>query len=420
MQPLLDISLLPSVDDEPSFDGFPARSRVIMTPWMLFRLRLYECQRGRRFVGDVRETYAPPLKDALDFSVSKIVWTDTDGITHTSTDRFSRDFGNIRVAFHQDGALGDELMYTSVVHALEHQCPGVAITNYATPPNHYVGYGIRAIGGRSRRVALGWTREQMDAYDAWILPRPVGYLTRGAATNVYDQITDETGIRPIVAVPYVNITGMDRDELAEVLHGARGIPLSMWDRMIVIQTNATQANRSPADIAGVLRSVVERFDKAAGWWYVVVGDAGICRAAILAAGLGSHPRLLMFGHANDREHLSARSIMQFIERARVVITPDSFSLHAAAGLGIPTVALWNMGNGGHCDTLPQDLPMSIQRARREWAANETPGVDLATIEAVESQLPSPESRIATYTNPITVVDMADDSGAIADAAWGLA
>lgn len=348
MQPLLDISLLPSVDDEPSFDGFPARSRVIMTPWMLFRLRLYECQRGRRFVGDVRETYAPPLKDALDFSVSKIVWTDTNGITHTSTDRFSRDFGNIRIAFHQDGALGDELMYTSVVHALEHQCPGVAITNYATPPNHYVGYGIRAIGGRSRRVALGWTREQMDAYDAWILPRPVGYLTRGAATNVYDQITDETGIRPVVAVPYVNITGMDRDELAEVLHGARGIPLSMWDRMIVIQTNATQANRSPADIAGVLRSVVERFDKAAGWWYVVVGDAGICRAAILAAGLGSHPRLLMFGHANDREHLSARSIMQFIERARVVITPDSFSLHAAAGLGIPTVALWNMGNGGHC------------------------------------------------------------------------
>lgn len=363
-----EIVLREGVRRDPSFDGFVPDAVYVTTPWLVYKFRKYEYDRGERLFDICGWRRA---KEDLDSSV---------------------------VAFHQSGAIGDELIWTPFVYAFGDANPEFEIVNYAVPPNHYATYGMRHIGMRGHKFFIGWPESVFSSFRRVIAPDPVGYLNRASKENIYSLCESEIGVTPYARVPYVHITGMERDEVIDVLHGQLRIPPIMWEKLIVLQVNAGQAARSPSQsvVAAVLRGIVDALEKD-GYWFALIGSGDVCANVVRRAGLARFPRVLRFGIEKNREHLSTRSIMQLIEGARVCVSLDSMPLHAAAAFDVPTVALWNIN--GECAQEYEPSPtLEIEKLRNDYARRGSMFIPDGVDGAFEAAIPAPESRVATYSS----------------------
>lgn len=366
---------------EPGFDSLAADTPYIMTPLTFDALLRQQAVWGREVIVAHQPATLPAWRpgEALD---------------------------GARVAIHHTGALGDELVMTAFYNALRWHHPGVDLHAITHGSNHFALYGNAAVGMRARGGRDLIPRAEAERFDRWLAPAPVGWLQRGTPHNIYDLLTEEIGVAPRLARPSVRFTEGETDEHRGFFSE---LPPEFWHRMIVVQINASEPGRTvpPAVLAGHLGALLARL-RGERWFVALVGEEKDMAALSLAmngtpipAGIDIIP--IARSPYPMVPHATARALLYLTSRARLVIAPDSFLLHAAAAFDTPTLALWSPHAGSAVEP-EEDAPLwwGDRAAVAEYLTRrvgvENPylpeGVGLHTPRPI----PLPSSRLDTYTS----------------------
>lgn len=317
------------------------------------------------------------------------------------------------VGFTQCGGMGDELILSAFLWQMHYKDPLLQTTNYAELNNLYM-----AFNGPSNvfPLQLGLRPPDFRRYDAWVMPRPVGYLSRGTSTNIYHQFAEELGVVSDFNRPNVSLS---TEEIEDVWTLLAALPDEFRRSFVLVQLSANDDVRSPAGWPVRLRWLMDALDaRSPRTWVAVVGNRSEVGLVRFRSGLTHHPRLVDLPFGMGHASLSPRSVLYLASVAECVVTPDSMALHGAAAFNTPTVALWNLGNGGSVADRPdrfppEKVPMQIATALAR-ASNPYLSVCTEIGNRPEDVAPPPSARTATYPN-VTVVDMADEPTVMAEA-----
>lgn len=360
MQPLVpilftkEIERVPHIEGAPAFTGIQTRRPVYVTERAVVALHAQQAGIGRRLF---------------------VEYTGSDAITIPYWNGESLD--GKRVAYMHDGLLGDECIHTSVYAQLRQNYPRMdlhAFPERTSSENHrLLGYN-RDIGGNPRNRNFWFTAEQIEGFDYWITPINVGHVFRGISEKTqYELLEDELCISIETKCPYLYIAGIERQTIRSLVHsgavrtvgeeaGGRIMSLIEAGKLIVLQLNASEQCRTPrpmlwVDVAMQLRAAIPDMV------FAVCGDdRDVSRFHEMGGNRIEGVIYEMNNPATRQIHLSPYGLLYFLERAQLVICPDSFFMHGAAAFDTPTLAIW------------QDDPEAIE----------------------EGRVPSPQSRIKHY------------------------
>lgn len=392
-QELIKVHLTRNIEHIDGLHTYVPSEAIVVTPHGFDTLRILEQTHGLRLVHDHRPY--PYVKR----------WTP------------DKTPAPANVAYFQDGAMGDELVHSTFLWQLRYDYPATHITTYTQGQNHYMAHNA----GRVQQARLGWRIPEIEHYDAWLTPTPMSMQERGSDTSVYDLYAAELGITPRYARPYVTLSP---EEIEEVWRHLNVLPSEFRDNFILIQYAASEALRTPDGWHMRLRALVDDLRGVARTPYIAcVGDVNTVGITRLRSGLVQYPRLVDFPYGGPVASLSPRTILYLASIARVVITPDSMLLHAAAAFNRPCVALWNMGNGASRADAPDHVPPAADPMTRAKLLARERNPYLSHVSAVpgerpQDRVPTPQSRTATYPNT-TIIDMADHPSVMTDAIAGI-
>lgn len=244
--------------------------------------------------------------------------------------------------------------------------------------------------------------DELAAMDRWIVSPNVGALYRGADDRTqYELLEEWLGFEIEVKRPHVWIAPEERDAISgPVGMLGRGVPawwsstivspdgqqgatppVSLFDgNAVICQLDASERERTPSievwsDVCRKIRQARPRDP------IVVIGTNESTMRLRIAIG-AEVPGIVFISCTPTKAlpYLTPYGTMVVIESAGLVITPDSFSMHAAAAFDRPCIAIW------------QDDPDVIEGAR----------------------IPSPESRVKHYSTvqAIGMSEVVDRIGAL--------
>jgi hypothetical protein len=224
---------------------------------------------------------------------------------------------------------------------------------------------------------MALTVTQVEAMDYWVVPTNVGYVYRGKdERSHYELLEDDLGIDIAAKEPYVYLPEIESEAIRPLLSGmaGRGVGDAAQGERIasifldgdaeattcIVQLDASEPERTP-DVA-TWAAVVKGLQRAPpSSEFAVVGMPESVFAFQSIA--GPLDNTLYFSPSRlHGAYLSAHAILHMVATAGLVLSPDSFLMHASAAFDTDCVALW------------QDDPETVETAR----------------------IPSPASRIKHY------------------------
>ena len=325
----------------PALSHLAANAPYVVTDGVLWRngvnsLQYLEQEAGRRFI----ERTEPITADAK-------LWNGVD------------DLNGRYVAYYDYGGLGDTLIATAMVHELRHRYPSMQLVVFTSVSaaslwnNHPDLYEAGA-----RLVWFAFEPSRWNEFDTWIVPRPVGYLTRGTSENIYTTVAHELGFdnAPIPSCPYLYYTANEKREIHSLMETILGESWRVLQRdMLYVQMATTEQQRTPHQWAERLALLRTTFPQSL---IVAVGTADHYDGPLLPGvvfamqdrGILYLPPREAIVPKQSPQHMvqlptmfSPKSAAYLMSLARGVMTPDSFALHAAAAFDTPTLALWASG-----------------------------------------------------------------------------
>lgn len=258
--------------------------------------------------------------------------------------RGADDLNGKHVAYFHDGYLGDELIHSAFYRQLRLDYPACDLHAYVPGARRAVARSNQFIGMTPRTCFERWAREELEAFDYWILPT-LAEETRAVPENIYHFRERELGIRLDTCAPYVYITEEERAEVRANVSQASAtgpVPDHFWNRLVTIQLNATEPERTPVNWYERLRALRSALK---GYAFAVVGDQSAATEIVAKWASKAHGPITdaaFFLLAPGVVGLNPRGLLVLAESSRLIIAPDSFMTHAAAAFGVPGLALWQM------------------------------------------------------------------------------
>jgi hypothetical protein len=349
----------------PQFDRFVPHQPYFTTPMVREAVEEAQTRQGRRVI---RERH--PL----------------DAVRHQTlrhrTVSGADDLGDRAIGYFHDGRLGDDLVHTAVYRQLRINWPGIDLHEYRPTQALYLLHANRDIGNGGRFFDIALSAAEVGALDGWLLPSPVGYENRAVNDdNIYTLLERDLQLTIEHKRPYVYLTAAARDGMIAALAPMIG-RTDIWKRLVVCQLESAEECRTPYGWYDRLWALRRRLPE----YYIMCfgSDASAIRIeeeAVSDDGTerGPIPGILWMIRNPSGYNLSPNGLLAVIERAALVVSPDSFFMHAAAALDVPCIALWQTQN------------------------------------VAEDRIPSPESRVSTYPN-VAVMSMHAEAEAIAERA----
>jgi hypothetical protein len=288
----------------------------LITPTEIRRIRGFEHEKGKQYIQQIDgQTIRWPR------------WSGPGG-------GYRSDLNGLHVGYLAPSYLGDCLCHTAAIAELKREYPAAKIHVWAQGE-------CGSIFEANRDVAsvrpYGWVlpAEEVTAMDCCIIPRPLPFLRRSSSANYYELLGESIGLRITFPRPYVYIRATDRKPIRAVMDATtKGMP------HILVQMTASDANRTPGDQnAGYwherLKLLSRTFQR---HWIIAVGDdvPGL-RESLEKDRID---RLTLAIRHEDSYELSVTMLLEVARTASLVISPDSFGVHAAAAFETPCLALW--------------------------------------------------------------------------------
>lgn len=310
------------------------------------------------------------------------------GYTMSVFNAYARPYGGTdlngkRLAFYRHAAFGDQLMATSVPVYLKHLFPNAQIDVYCSPEVIEVWNGLPV-----RAFPAPITLEAARAYDAHLFYDQMLEEDREPdQDNAYDSLFRFAGLSDVPDIfkrPKVVSLESDLEELGN-LNVQEWLP----EKYLVYQLGAGNANRSYPMEQG--REFIRRFLEAFTDWHVIV--VGTDRRGDLAQLLGAGPDLAplpkrTINLVNGLKRF--RSLIPLVQRAGLVVCPDSSIGHLAAAFPqVPVISLWGL-------FAPNDRVKYYANHHALWPREVCP---FAPCHNHDFKLPQEKCELATNATP---------------------
>jgi ADP-heptose:LPS heptosyltransferase len=243
----------------------------------------------------------------------------------------ANDLNGKRLAFYRHNAFGDQLMATAVPVYLKHLYPGAQIDVYAAPEVLDVWRGLPV-----RVYPAPLIFEAAKSYDYHLMyDQMLEENSERDQGNAYDDMFRFAGFRKVDDVFKRPKVVPEDNDYAE-LEALRGIEWMVGD-YLVYQLSASNPNRTYPYEHG--SEFIKIFLEAFPEWRVVVVGTDKDGEARLVLPRNNHDRVINLVNRTAR----FRSLIPLVQRAKMIVCPDSSIGHLAAAFPkVPVVSLWGL------------------------------------------------------------------------------